>query len=501
MAVRARLAPPRPDREEWQWHQIKSMSLPVTALLAGDRRMEAEAYLLSGFGLRAALEARPNGWVRFGHLANIWQPSRLKGIQVTAEFGTPFLAATQVFDLRPVPRKWLALERTEKAAQRFVQEGMILVTCSGSVGRATLAYTPHLDTLISHDLLRVEAIEAKHWGWLYAYLRATTTRAMMTSAQYGHIIKHLEVSHLNALPIPEVPDSLLQHFNERTHAIVELRDKANAATLAAEKRFAECLSPLPVSNNGENGFAINASAMFSSRRRIDAWPHVPLVQSIKTHLESKGQGLIPLRECGYQVWVPGRYKRVPVEEGVTYLDSSDLFEINPDLSKQFADCSFGDQYRGRVQKGWLLMASSGQVYGIIGGVILSNAFFADKVVSNHVIRIAPIAKPAVRSGYLLTALAHPLLGRPIIKSFAFGSSVPEIDTESVNEFAVVRLALDDEDYIADQAEQAAEWRAEADVLETEIADEAEQILSRFLAGEPLEPHPSSELGVHVHQKP
>jgi hypothetical protein len=194
---------------------------------------------------------------------------------------------------------------------------------------------------------------------------------------------------------------------------------------------------------------------------------------------------MPLRECGYEVWVPGRYKRIPAQEGVTYLDSSDLFEINPDLSKQFADCDFGDQYRGRVQKDWLLMAASGQVYGIIGGVVLSNAFFANKVISNHVIRIAATNKSVIRPGYLLTTLSHPTLGRPIIKSFAFGSSVPEIDTEYVYDFGVVRLAAQDENYIADKAEQAAGWRAEADLLENQIADEAEQILNRFMAGELL----------------
>ena len=65
----------------------------------------------------------PAGWA--------WQPSRLKGIQVSPEHGTPFLAATQVFDVRPVPRKWLSLNRTNDHVQRFVHEGTILLTCSG----------------------------------------------------------------------------------------------------------------------------------------------------------------------------------------------------------------------------------------------------------------------------------------------------------------------------------------------------------------------------------
>ena len=52
-------------------------------------------------------------------MANVWQPSRLKGIQVGPDFGTPFLAATQVFDIRPVPRKWLAIDQIDDAASLF----------------------------------------------------------------------------------------------------------------------------------------------------------------------------------------------------------------------------------------------------------------------------------------------------------------------------------------------------------------------------------------------
>lgn len=205
MALRARLAaPPPPPKDVWPWHKVNYAGVESSALLDGDRRMEAETYLSSGFAFRTAIESKRGGWARLATVARVWMPGRLKGIQVSRDFGTPFLAATQVFDIRPVPRKWLSLDRTEDAASRFVTPGMILVTCSGSVGRATLAYAPHERTLISHDLLRVESMDASQHGWLYAYLHAPQTRAMTVGAHYGHIIKHLETSHLEALPIPTV---------------------------------------------------------------------------------------------------------------------------------------------------------------------------------------------------------------------------------------------------------------------------------------------------------
>src|SRR5687768_7159605 len=144
MALRARLvAPPPQPTQLWPYHRLKIGNVSALLLATGDRRMEAETYLSSGFGIRSAIEARPAGWRRLGDLAKVWMPGRLKGIQVSRDYGTPFLAASQVFDPRPRPRKWLALEKTADAKDRFVSAGTILVTCSGSVGRATLAYAPH----------------------------------------------------------------------------------------------------------------------------------------------------------------------------------------------------------------------------------------------------------------------------------------------------------------------------------------------------------------------
>lgn len=156
MAIRARLTAPRETREEWPWHEVESTSLPASLLFGGDRRMEAENFLAPGFAIRHAITSKESGWTTLSEVARTWQPSRLKGIQVSPEHGTPFLAATQVFDVRPVPRKWLSLNRTSDHEKRFVQEGTILLTCSGSVGRATLADSTMADTLISHDLLRID---------------------------------------------------------------------------------------------------------------------------------------------------------------------------------------------------------------------------------------------------------------------------------------------------------------------------------------------------------
>lgn len=483
MAARARLAlPPRRKQEDWPYHTAKCGSLPASALFVSERRMEAETYLSKGYGIRVAIESSGSGWVPFGKAARAWMPGRLKGIQVGGDHGTPFLAATQVYDVRPIPRKWLALARTADAQSRFVTQGTILVTCSGSVGRPTLAYAPHEDTLISHDLLRVEPIDPSQRGWIYAFLLSEQARAMNTSAQYGHIIKHLEVSHLQALPLPPVDDETADGFNRQVNRILQLRNEGYRLTLEAEARFESAVSPLRVRNWGEEGFSITACALVSRGRRLDATFHNPGVAAIRRHLAKNGMGLTNILSAGYRVWVPGRYKRIPAADGVVYRDSADLLEVSPDLQKRFADCPFGDEHGGRVRDGWILIPCSGQVYGIIGTAVLATPALDGHVVSNHVMRVAPNPNACMRVGFLLTALSHIRFGRPVLKSLAFGSSVPEINPDDIAHLEIVRLDPANESAIAELAEESARVRAEADLIEREMAEGASEIIDRFILG-------------------
>jgi hypothetical protein len=292
----------------------------------------------------------------------------------------------------------------------------------------------------------------------------------------------LEASHLDALPIPIVDDDIAADFARRVARIVELRNEGHSRTLEAEACFETALGPLKINDWGEQGYSVKASKTFlTERRRLDASVHNPRVAAIRRHLATHGEGFTKVAEAGYDVWVPGRYKRIPAEDGVIYRDSADLLEVSPDLMKRFADCPFGDKFRGRVKSGWVLVPSSGQVYGIVGTAILASDALEDQVVSNHVIRVAPRANATMRTGYHVTALSHLEWGRPLVKSLAFGSSVPEINSDDLASLEVVRLKSAEESAIADLAEASAKARAEADVIERAIARDAGAIIDRFIA--------------------
>ena len=235
-----------------------------------------EAYLLEGYGLRQLIEGR-EGHQPLREFANIVQPPRTAAILVDAEFGKPYLTASQAFQQRPFPRKWVAEGRIPHGSALVCERGTVLLTRSGTVGRTTLAYTPHESSLISDDLLRITPREQESWGWVYAYLRAPKSRAMMMSQQYGHIVKHLEVGHVSDLPIPAIPNAKMADFNRRASYVLELREQAYAAISKAERHFESCLGiPNLTGGEGTAGFVVpSIRRLPTSQLRLDAAHYNP----------------------------------------------------------------------------------------------------------------------------------------------------------------------------------------------------------------------------------
>jgi hypothetical protein len=95
-------------------------------------------------------------------------------------------------------------------------------------------------------------------------------------------------------------------------------------------------------------------------------------------------------------------------------------------------------------------------------------------------RMKPRKDVAVSPGYLLTALGHPTLGRPLVKALAYGSSIPEIEVSDMLDFSVVRLSREVEAAIGRAAQAAAEARGEADNIERDMSARATEILSARL---------------------
>lgn len=482
MALRAKLSAPVEEQSKWPWHTAKWMELSAASLWGGDRRLEAENYLSGGYGLRLAMEKRATPLMQT--LAKVWQPSRLKGIQVSKEYGVPFLAATQVLDLRPSPRKFLSLDRTDSAAERQVESGQIVVTCSGAVGKAALTYAPHEKTLISHDLLRVTPHEKDSWGWLYAYLKSRQAYSMMGVAQYGHIIKHLEPEHLMALPIPIPSKEQVKAFNQAAKAILDRRNEAWKLQTESEQLFADAIGTVAGTEKTTTGFTVRASDLFDRRRRLEGAYHSPSATAIIDRFRRADLKTESLSDVTSGVWWMTRFKRVFGAEGAPYLSADELFSVNPPITKRVMLEQAENSQAFFVKEGWLVMACSGQTYGLNGSVALMTKWHEKAFLSHDLVRIVP-KTDQIRPGYLFTALGHPQLGRPLVIRYAYGTSIPHLEPTDIATTPIVRLSRDLENKIADKAERAVSLRAEADELENEMAATASDLIDLYLSGKPI----------------
>jgi hypothetical protein len=434
--------------------------------------MEAETYLTDGYGVRLAIEAK-SGWVKFGEIARASAPPRIKQILVAPEYGVPYLNTSQVFDIRPKPRKWLSMEKTVRGEDRLVSTGTILVMASATVGRAIVATKAHEDTIISHHFMRIESIDPKLSGWVYAYLRSPQARAMMTSSQYASVIRHIEPHHLAALPMPTVSPAVAEKFTAQVQEIVECRNAAAEMTHRAETAFLEAVGVTKVKGKAE-GFSVSLRDVSRGRRRLEAAYHTPVVRAIIARFR-RWQ---PLAELTDGVWWGNRFKRSYGDGGIPYLSADDVFTTNPHEIKQILVDHDDGHEQLFVKQGWLIMACSGQIYGMNGSAMIATQWHENAVFSHDMIRIVP--NGSARPGFLLTALTHPVLGRPLLIREAYGTSIPHLDPDDVGAFPVVRLEQKEENRIADLAEGAAEHQAKAEVLERELSEAAGRVISEFL---------------------
>jgi hypothetical protein len=485
MALRAKLAPPElptpSSLDDWPWHKVEARAVPASIAFRGDRRVEAGMYLASGFGIRSIIEARRGGWCRFDKFANVWAPPRIKQILVDRAHGTPYLNTSQVFDLRATPRKWLSMEKTTAAERRLATQGTILVLGSATPGRATITTLAHENAVISHHFLRVDPLERRWRGWIYAFLKSAPGFAMMSGSQYASVIRHIEPRHLGAIPVPKVDDETAARFADSVDRIIRLRNDAHRLALESEAMFAGAIGSPRATTPEEEGFTVSSAAVFKQRRRLEGSYYNPKAKAILALFRKKKLDTERLDQVTDRVWWMTRFKRVFGNEGVPYLSAEELFALNPPVTKRVLVEQADNADDFYVKRGWIVMACSGQVYGLNGSVALMTKRHESSFLSHDLIRIVPNAAK-IRAGYLYTALGHPTLGRPLVIRNGYGTSIPHLDPDDVSAVPVVRLGKDAEDAIADLAEASARARGEADILENGITDEATAIVSGFLAG-------------------
>lgn len=447
-------------------------------LTKGARRLEASTYLTDGFGLRQGLEALPST-VPVSHLASVWQPSRLKGYPVEPGKGLPFLSAGQVFEANPRVRKWLAAAMVSAVESRYVESDWLLLSCSGEVGRVTAVYREHIGKVVTHDLLRIVPRDMEEYGWLYAYMKTPTFFSIARSSQYGHMIKHLEPEHVRAMPVAMPEEAIRRGIARDATAALVMRRKARELQRRADDLYSQSVNPGNLSILDSPFCTVSVCNCLRGRRRMEGQFYRADVLQIEAMLKNAAELVQPLKELVKSVLMLPRFKRYFGENGTVYRSAAELFDVNPSVTKRIYTGLLENPDRYMLRPGDMVMARSGQTYGLLGRTLVLTENHDGIFGSEDLIRIVP-DQDRVRTGYLQTVLNHVDYGRPRVVRYASGTSIPHLDPPDIREVLIPRLASSREVEIADLSDEATLLSSQADRLEIKAVEGAEDAVSKLI---------------------
>jgi len=406
------------------------------------------------------------------------------------ENGTPFLTASEMLHFRPTSAEYFA-NNTSAAEICRVQQGWILITRSGTVGRCVIVGKRLATFAITDDAIRVRAKNVP-CGYLYAYLSSWIGQALISKDQYGSAIKHLEPHHLAGVPVPLLPEEIQAEIHAKIMRAYALRDEANALLDEADEllheklclpRFDESLVPyLPLptmprlpANRPEmphpKAFSIMASEL---EERFDASFHVPVAKTAIALLGKSNYQPVQLGRITTDIIVAPRFKRiyVPKEYGIPFLQGSHLPQIRPYDLKYLSRTKQKGIERWIIRAGWVLVTCS----GTIGRVGLVSSYMDRWAASQHLLRIIPNNEQGL-PGYIAAFLMTPY-GQHQLTAKIYGSVVDELTEEDTRAVWIPNAPLEIQAQIGERVVKAFELKDEASDVEERAICKVEEILQK-----------------------
>ena len=387
-----------------------------------------------------------------------------------------FLGSSEMLDCKPEPVKFMLND--VKTTDVRVKQGVVLISRSGTIGNVTYVGNTLSKFFVSEHAIRIECKDFP--GYVYAFLKTKIGKLIVCSTQYGAVIQEIEPEHLATVPIPDAPTMLKKKIHDLIVRSYELRDESNdlidqaTALLIGELKLPDIdafdvglyKKAAPVGT-----FSVRLSEMSG---RLDASYHVPIVDAIIEHLKRYAEEVTTVGDprISREVILPGRFKRVYVDEGYgrVFIGGKQLYELDPTNKKYLSNVHHGDRISRQLElhENMTLITCS----GTIGKVALVGKHWENWTANQHIIRILPAREDI--AGYLNIFLASDY-GKVLITRFTYGSVVDEIDDNHVRQIAIPLLKNHTvQKKINDLALEANEKRYQAYLLE----QEALQIMDR-----------------------
>ncbi len=472
---------------------VSRTTLNAHWLYPGEQRLDASYYANEAFTAQRVVHDCGYEVKNLGQVVReIFILGRFRRIYATdKDAGWPYLSASETLTFRPQSDRLIAKDHAPKEAEwHFARRGWLLVSCSGSVGRITLATKRLEPYFLTHDLARLIPNQSPLAGYLYAFLASWMGQALLSKDQYGSAIKHLETHHIAGIPIPLLPETEQRAIHDKILRAYELRDEANELLDEANQRLHQELglplfderlvpylpSPADQPTNTPDlphprAFEIQASALDD---RFDASYHVPVARTVVALLN---KGIYPARQLGQlagDILIPPRFKRIYVskEHGVPFLQGSHLPQMRPYDLKYLSRTKTHNLDRWVIHKEWVLVTCS----GTIGRVGLVSSAQDQWAASQHLLRIIP-DKQKGHPGYIAAFLMTPY-GQHQLMAKIYGGVVDELTEADTASIWIPDAPLNIQAAIGELVIAAFEKKDQASAIEEAAIAEIEAILSQ-----------------------
>lgn len=204
--------------------------------------------------------------------------------------------------------------------------------------------------------------------------------------------------------------------------------------------------------------------------RFDASYHLSEGEEVKRLINASPYRLLKVSDASKDIFIGNRAKRVYVKKrshGTPFLSSSDILQADLENVKIASNKYTPNIEQMKLQKGWTLISRS----GTIGNCAFANAKHAQKLASEHVIRLVPnnILREGVVYAYLASKYGHSLLTQG-----TFGAVIQHIEPDFVGSLPIPNFPESFQKEVDDLIQESARLREEA----TEALEKAHTLIEK-----------------------
>ena len=140
-------------------------------------------------------------------------PGRFRRVYVQEGQGVPFFGGKQIHEIDPANKKYLSRKHHQERIERelALDENMVMVTCSGTIGKVTIVPKHWTGWTANQHIIRVVPATPEIAGYLYVFLQSDHGRELITRFTYGSVVDEIDDAHVAQIPVPLPKDSKKQN--------------------------------------------------------------------------------------------------------------------------------------------------------------------------------------------------------------------------------------------------------------------------------------------------